>query len=109
MTVRALSPRLPGQGGEAVAVGAGLSGRRSGWCHPEKLSALRELLGAMAVAEESVVTNAVEPVRQHVDQEAADEFPTFQGHGFLAVAVSIILPAEADLAVVTGHQAIVGD
>src|ERR1700733_1431461 len=92
MTVRALPQRLPGQCLETVAVVGRLIGRRSGWCHPEQLSALRELLGAMAVAEESVVTNAVEPVRQHVDQEAADEFPTFQGHGFLAVAVSIILP-----------------
>ena len=32
-----------------------------------------------------------------------------EGHRLLAVAVPVILPAEADLAVVHGHQAVVGD
>ena len=32
-----------------------------------------------------------------------------KGHRLLAIAIPVILPAEADLAVVHGHQAVVGD
>src|ERR1700712_162990 len=70
---------------------------------------MRKLLGAMTVAEEAEVTDAVEPVRQHMDQEAANELISIQGHDLLAVAIPIIFPAEPDLAVVHGHQAVVGD
>src|ERR1700712_2174155 len=70
---------------------------------------MRKLLGAMTVAEEAEVTDAVEPVRQHMDQEAANELISIQGHDLLAVAIPIIFPAEPDLAVVHGHQSVVGD
>jgi len=63
----------------------------------------------MAVAEEAVVPDAVEPVRQYMDQEAADELLGGEGHCLPAVVVPVIPPVEADLAVVHGHQAIVGD
>ena len=32
-----------------------------------------------------------------------------QGHRLLAIAVAVVLPAEADLAVVHGQQTVVGD
>src|ERR1700686_823437 len=63
----------------------------------------------MAVAEEAEVTDAVKPVRQHMDQEAADELVSRESHGLLTVVIAIILPSKADLAVVHGNQAIVGD
>ncbi len=63
----------------------------------------------MTVAEEAIVPDAVKPVRQHMNEEAADELPTIQRHRLLAVAVPVILPAEADLAVVHGQQPVVGD
>src|SRR5208283_908570 len=63
----------------------------------------------MAVAEEAVVPDAMKPVRQHMDQEAADELLGREGHRLLAVVIPVILPAEADLALVHGHQAVVGD
>jgi hypothetical protein len=40
----------------------------------EQASAKRELLGAVAVGKESVVTNAMEATRQYVEEEAAYEF-----------------------------------
>ena len=63
----------------------------------------------MAVAEEAEVADAVKSVRQHMDQKAANELIGIQRSCLLAVAVPVILPAEADLAVVHGHQAVVGD
>ena len=45
------------------------------WCegHAEKLAALFQLLLAMRIGKESVVANAVEPVRQDVQEESSDE------------------------------------
>ena len=63
----------------------------------------------MAVAEETVVPDATKPIREHMDQEATDELVGLKGHRLLTIAISVILPAEADLAVVHGHQAVVGD
>ena len=63
----------------------------------------------MTVAEEAVVADAMEPIRQHMDQETADELRAIERHRLLAVAVPVILPAEADLAVVHGQQPVVGD
>src|SRR3984957_17871576 len=63
----------------------------------------------MAVAEEAEVPDAVKPVRQHMDQKAPDELLTREGHYLLAVVISVILPAEADLAVIHGHQSVVGN
>lgn len=63
----------------------------------------------MAVAEEAEVPDAVKSARQHMDQETADEFVTREGHCLLAVVIPVILPAETDLAVIHGHQPIVGN
>src|SRR6267154_2129570 len=93
---------LPGRGSPRVDH---LGGRR----HPEQVPAQRQLTRAMTVAEEAVVPDAVEPIRQHMDQETADELFSSQGHRLLAIAIPVILPPEADLAVVYGHQAVVGD
>jgi hypothetical protein len=37
----------------------------------------------MAVSGEAVIADAVKPVRQRMDQEAADELPAVQGHRLL--------------------------
>src|SRR5271170_6450470 len=109
MAVRALSQRPPGQCFETVAVVSRWVRCRSGWRHADQLPAVRELACTMTVAEEAVVADAVKSVRQHMDQEAADELPRLEGHGLLAVVVPVILPAEADLAVLHRQQAVVGD
>jgi hypothetical protein len=44
------------------------------WCrYVEQLTRSGDVLGAPAVGEETVVSDAVETVRQDVDEEAADE------------------------------------
>src|SRR5512133_3043713 len=67
----------------------------------------------MGVGEEPVVANAMETVRQHVEQEASHELANVQAHDLALVttALPIVLPAEADVgllkvgeaAVSTGH------
>src|SRR5579859_1714255 len=109
MTVWTRPQRLSGQCLEAIAVVARGIDRRFGRCHPEEFAASGELLRAMAVAEEAEVPDAVEPVRQHMDQEATDEFVGRERHRLLAIVVPVILPAEADLAVIQRHKAVVGD
>lgn len=53
--------------------------------------------------------DALEPTRQNVEQEAAEEFHGVEGHRAEAVAPLIGFPAEGDLAVLQSDQASVGD
>src|ERR1700688_3343693 len=108
MAVRTLSQRLPGQGFEAVAVVGRRIGGRFDRRHPEQFPATLKLAGTMAVAEEAVVSDTMKSIRQHMDQEAADELLSGKGHRLLAIVISVVLPAEANLAVVHGHEAVVG-
>src|ERR1700744_5019754 len=101
--------RLSDQCLETIAVVARGIDRRFGRCHPEEFAASGELLRAMAIAEEAEVPDAVKSVRQHMDQEAADELLGREGHRLPAAVVPVILPAEAEFAVIHGQQAVVGD
>ena len=58
----------------AVAGAVGVTGRIVWRRYVEQLTRSRDVLGAPAVGEETVVTDAVKPVGQHMDQETADEF-----------------------------------
>jgi len=62
----------------------------------------------IAVAQKAVVANTLKTVGQNVEQEAANELLGLQGHRFLLVVVTIIFPAEDDLAVVDVEEAVVG-
>ncbi len=104
-----LAETVPSAPRITVAVVSGRLGRRSGRCHADQLPPARKLLRTMAVAEEAEVPDAVEPVRQHMDQEATDEFVGRERHRLLAIVVPVILPVKADLTVIDGHQAVVGD
>jgi hypothetical protein len=53
---------------------------RRGRGHIEQASTERELVGAMGVSEEAVVANAMEAVRQHVEQEAPHELADVEAH-----------------------------
>ena len=68
----------------------------------EQGSAKGELLGAVSVGKESVVTNAMEATRQYVEEETAYEFGDLDSHDFVLVnaVFSIVLPAEADMGLV---------
>ena len=55
--------------------------------------------------------DAVEPVGQDVDQEAADELVGVECHVLLAVAIigAIVLPSKGDAGAIAGDQPAVGD
>src|ERR1700694_1274640 len=83
--------------------------RRAG--HIEQGSAKRELVGAMSVGKEAVAANAMEAIRQHVEQEAADELGDRDAHNLALVSTTfpVVLPVEADVGIVEIDQAPVGD
>src|SRR4051794_28746752 len=68
-----------------------------------------QLALALTVAEEPEVADAVEAVRENMDQEPADELVGGQGHRAVVAVLPVVLPAEADLAVVDGDQPAVRD
>ena len=73
----------------------------------QQLAASRDFDPAVTVAEKPVVTDAHEAVRQHVEQEAADELVCIQCHFFRLIVVTVIFPAESHLAVFNVEQAII--
>jgi hypothetical protein len=79
-----------------------------GW-HAQELTATRQFLVSIAVAEEAVVADASEANWRYVEQEPSDKLVGGEGHGAVTVTVSIVLPAEANLIVVEGDEAIVRD
>ena len=105
----------PPQHGQGCGV-AVLDRRRrlgSAWehWHGEQLAGSRDVVGAGAVGEQAVVADAVEAVRQHMDQEAADELVGCERHHLVALAAfgAVVLPPEGDAVARRGDQAAVGD
>jgi len=64
---------------------------------------------ATAIGEETIVADAMEPVRQAVDEEAADELVRIERHQPGYVAMTVIAPAEGYAGLVGAGQAAVGD
>jgi hypothetical protein len=75
----------------------------------EELAAARELGLARAVGQETEVADADEAVGHDMEQEAADELLGAERHHLDAIAVGVVLPAEADEAVVEAEEPVVGD
>jgi hypothetical protein len=77
----------------------------------EQASAECELVGAMAVRQEAIVTNAMEAVRQYVEEEAAHELGSRDPHDFALVTptLPVVLPPEADVGLIEVEPATVGD
>ena len=68
-----------------------------------------KLGGAAGIRQEAEVTDAAEPFRQHVEQEATNELVSVERHHLGLVVGAIILPAEADATVLAGEEPAVGD
>jgi len=68
---------------------------------------VKEALLASGAGEQTVVPDAVEPARQDVGQEAANELVGGQGHDALlfGAGAAIVLVAEGDLIAVEGDEA----
>ena len=73
----------------AAPVGSVVGWRASSSCDTGRACA------AMAIGEEAVVADAMEAVRQDVQQEAADELVGVERHHLGLAVVAVILPAEA--------------
>ena len=76
---------------------------------PEENAALRELLLAYPVGQETEVAHAVEAVRRDVQHQTPKEFHGIKCHGAQAVAALVILVAEDHLAVLQRDEPVVGD
>src|ERR1019366_3161500 len=65
----------------------------------EQAAAQRQFVGAMTIGEQPVVTNTIEPVRQNVKQEAANELASGERHGraLCLSLLAVVLPAEGDM------------
>ena len=63
----------------------------------------------MAVGKEADVADAMKPARHSVLQEAADELVGGERHHLGFAVMTIVLPGEADLAIVEPDQTTVGD
>ena len=61
----------------------------------------------VAIGQQAVAADVLEAVGQHVQQEAADEFVSLEGHGLRCVGVFIVFPPEGDVAVVEADQPVV--
>ena len=92
---------------ELAAVGR--LGQQWGTGGGQQLTAEREFGGAVAVGQEAVIADALKAFGQNVQQEAANELVGGERHGLLPVAVAIVFPAKADLALVDVDKAIVRD
>src|ERR1700757_3455837 len=98
-----MRPPQHGQGGgswsegRAGVIAVGVRGSRR-W-HIESPSTEFELVGAMAVGEQAVVTDAMEAGWEDVEQEAADEIANVEAHDLAALTavLAIVLPAETDM------------
>ena len=106
---RALAQRGAGKLLEVVAIVGGRLGRGLGRGHAEQLSAEGEFGVAVAAGEETEMAYAMEGVRQDMHQEATDELRCGQRHRLEAVLLTVVLPAEADEAVLNGQDAVVGE
>ncbi len=68
-----------------------------------------KLGGPAGIGQETEVPDAAESCGQYVKQESTDELIRIQRHHLGLVDGTIVLPAEADLAIVAGEKAAVGN
>jgi len=69
----------------------------------------RQKGSAATVGQEAEGTDADKAAGQDVQQETTQEFPRLDRHQSFAISVGIVSPAESDLIVGEGDQAMVGD
>ena len=76
------------------------------WGDGEKFTDTGQVEPAGAPSEEAVVTDAVEPAREQVKQEAANELVGVERHDLLPLGTiaAVVLVAEGDAGLVEGQQ-----
>src|SRR6266576_1013161 len=91
--------------------GIGSGGPAFRFCNGEQFTRTCDVVGASAFGEQAVVADAVQALRQHVDEEAANELVDGERHALVSIAAldAVVLPLEGDALLVEGDQAAVGD
>lgn len=64
---------------------------------------------AESVREETKIPDSDEPLRQHVQEETAQELHSQQRHRALLTAVSVVLPSEGDAFAIECEEPMIGD
>jgi len=78
---------------------------------PKQFPDRGDIGGAVAIAEEPVVADAMLAFREHMDEEPTDKFSRFQRHGGVPTGAfdTVILNTEGDATPVHTDQAAIGD
>src|SRR5580658_10387518 len=77
----------------------------------KQLTGTDDVLGPATIGEQAIMADAVEPVGQHVHEEAADELVDVESHLLAPVVLfgAVILPLESDPGIVERGEPAVGD
>ena len=97
--------------GEHVADGGFRRLKRGRRRHVEQFAHRGKVLRLHAARQQAVVTDAMEALRQHMEEEAADELGRVERHGLVPAGPldPVVLDLERDAALVGADQAPVGD
>src|SRR5260221_5840320 len=122
-----LLPALEGLDGDHAAAAAGARMLRCLWLfwlgvgsldgidrdewHCEQLTGACNVAGSGGIVEQAVMADAVEPLRQDMHEEAADELVGVECHHLVSLGTfeTVILPFEGDAFVVECDEASVGN
>lgn len=82
-----------------------------GDCHTvlQKFSAKTDIVFSVSVGQEPIVSDSYVSMREHMEEEPPDKLLGLDGHGLLFVAIGVVPPAEGDLAILEGKDAVVAD
>src|SRR5215469_11509785 len=97
---------------ETSILGAQAVGSDSLFCcatRSQQLSAQQQTRSPKAIGQKAKVADANKAFGQHVQKEAAQELRRCQSHRALLAAAGIILPAESDVFLIEGQQAVIGN
>jgi len=94
-----------------AGIGGGGGGPAFRFCNGEQFTRMYDVVGASAFGEQAVVADAVEALRQHVDEEAANELVGGERHALVSITAldAVVLPLEGDALLVEGDRAAVRD
>ena len=79
-------------------IAGGSGGRAVRFCNSEQLTRACDVVVARAAGEQAIVADAVEALRQDVDQEPADELVCGERHMFASISAldAVVFPLEGD-------------
>ena len=95
----------PEDAGEKSLDGFGFGGFRGR--RFECIPAGGQVFGTMAIGEDAVMPDALKALGEHMEEKPTDKFLDREAHHLHFVAMSVVAPTEADLAVLASEYALV--